>query len=471
MKKNPVFAFQVVLVIVDLLVIIIAFSLAYYYRIHFDPRPFYFESNTIDFIISVAWLTPIWFIVFILCGLYNPSIYILRSKVYGRLLVVAAIGTMSMVSYEFFAEVDIFPVRVVAIYAFALSFVLLVLAREVLMLIRRRILKSGRGLLNVLIIGNTDGTYMVANDLNENPESGYRVCGIIANNKYIPVYMRDKKCKSLELAIKETKPDVVLQTDNDNNVQVYNEITNHHLSYMFVPNQELVISHSGEMDVIGFQPVIHVKVTPLVGSMRLVKRLGDIIFGSIFLVLISPLMLIIAIIIKLSDGGSPIYKTTRLTRYVKKAKIYKFRSMNKEYSGMSPEKAFTKMGKPELIKIYRDNGDQLDDDPRITGFGKFIRSASLDELPQLINVVRGDISLVGPRALAHGELDKTPNKNLILSVKSGLTGLAQVSGRREISFEERRLLDVYYIQNWSILLDIQIVLKTVTTIVLRRGAK
>jgi len=205
--------------------------------------------------------------------------------------------------------------------------------------------------------------------------------------------------------------------------------------------------------------------------MRLVKRLGDIIFGSIFLALASPFMLIIAIIIKLGDGGNVIYKTTRLTRFGKKTKIFKFRSMKPEFSSMSPEKAFTKMGSPELIKTYRKNGDQLDDDPRITKFGKFIRACSLDELPQLFNVVKGDISLVGPRALAHGELDKTAHKNLILSVKSGLTGLAQVSGRRSISFEERRLLDIYYIQNWSLLLDLQIILRTIGVVVLRRGAK
>lgn len=138
---------------------------------------------------------------------------------------------------------------------------------------------------------------------------------------------------------------------------------------------------------------------------------------------------------------------------------------------MSPEDAFTKMGKPELSKTYRDNGDQLDKDPRVTAFGRFLRSTSLDELPQLFNVLRGDISLVGPRALVPAELNQYPNKSLILSVKSGLTGLAQVSGRRNISFEDRRALDIYYVQNWTLLLDIQIILKTAYSVLLQRGAK
>jgi lipopolysaccharide/colanic/teichoic acid biosynthesis glycosyltransferase len=129
------------------------------------------------------------------------------------------------------------------------------------------------------------------------------------------------------------------------------------------------------------------------------------------------------------------------------------------------------MGRPELIKIYRDNGDHLSQDPRITPFGNFLRATSLDELPQLINVVRGDISMVGPRALIPQELDIYAKKHTILSVKSGLTGLAQVSGRRNISFEERRKLDLFYVQNWSFWLDITILFKTIRVVLDRTGAK
>lgn len=142
-----------------------------------------------------------------------------------------------------------------------------------------------------------------------------------------------------------------------------------------------------------------------------------------------------------------------------------------EYSSMTPEEAFTKMGRPELIKPYREGGDQIPDDPRITKLGKFLRATSLDELPQLINVLKGDISMVGPRALMPGELRHYGDRSLLLSVKSGLTGLAQVSGRRAISFEERRALDIYYIRNWSILLDLQILLRTIGTVLFRRGAE
>lgn len=129
------------------------------------------------------------------------------------------------------------------------------------------------------------------------------------------------------------------------------------------------------------------------------------------------------------------------------------------------------MGKPNLIKKYRAGGDMIPNDPRITKIGRFLRATSLDELPQFWNVVRGDISLVGPRALVSGELRHYGDRSLLLSVKSGLTGLAQVSGRRDISFEERRALDLYYIQNWSLTMDFQIILRTISAVLFRRGAK
>jgi lipopolysaccharide/colanic/teichoic acid biosynthesis glycosyltransferase len=113
----------------------------------------------------------------------------------------------------------------------------------------------------------------------------------------------------------------------------------------------------------------------------------------------------------------------------------------------------------------------LPNDPRLTKLGLFLRKTSLDELPQFINVVKGDISLVGPRALVPRELNTYEKKHAILSVKSGLTGLAQISGRKAISFEERRMLDVYYVQNWSFWFDISIMLKTLRVVISGSGSK
>ncbi len=129
------------------------------------------------------------------------------------------------------------------------------------------------------------------------------------------------------------------------------------------------------------------------------------------------------------------------------------------------------MGRPELIKEYRNNGDFLSNDPRVTKLGKFLRKTSLDELPQLWSVFRGDISLVGPRALIPEELNQFEHKHTVLNVKSGVTGLAQITGRRDLPWEQRRKLDVFYVQNWSFGLDIQILFKTAWQVLTGRGAK
>jgi lipopolysaccharide/colanic/teichoic acid biosynthesis glycosyltransferase len=125
------------------------------------------------------------------------------------------------------------------------------------------------------------------------------------------------------------------------------------------------------------------------------------------------------------------------------------------------------MKRLDLLKEFRANGNYLPNDPRNTQVGRFIRATSLDELPQLFNVIRGELSLVGPRALIPKDLAEYKKRHTILSVKSGITGLAQVSGRNNISIEERRKLDVYYVQNWSFWLDLIILLKTFRAILSR----
>src|SRR5690606_31403222 len=130
------------------------------------------------------------------------------------------------------------------------------------------------------------------------------------------------------------------------------------------------------------------------------------------------------------------------------------------------------MGRLDLLEEFQNNRSKVTDDPRISTVGKFIRRTSLDELPQLFNIFVGDISLVGPRAIPKNELagyeDIAPT---VLSVKSGLTGLAQISGRSDISMQERLDLDAYYVQNWSILMDLQIILRTIYMVIAGRGAK
>lgn len=472
MKRNPSFVLRAVMLVCDMVAIVAAFAIAYYTRVYIDPRPFYFAPEIWEFVGMILMLLPVWLLVLFICGVYRESVYLYRAKIYGRMLIVALLGTMCVIAAAFLLEQDIFPSRIVALYAFALTFVFLIIEREIIRAIRKSILARGKGALTAIIVGNDGNTPVLLEQLESNRHFGYRAIAVVANDEFVPSHYKDCKYRSLAAALKTNTADVVIQTDNENTEKIYGMAVDHHMGYLFVPTQEILLSKMSSMQIVGTQPMISVGTTPLIGWARLAKRLCDIILGGIFLLIASPFILIIALISKLSDlRGKVFYSEKRLTRFGQKCSIYKFRTMSREYSGLTPEEAFTKMGKPELIKEYRDGGDQIKNDPRITKLGKFLRATSLDELPQLWNVVRGDISLVGPRALQPGELEKYPNRNLILSAKSGLTGLAQVSGRRNISFEERRSLDMYYIQNWSLAMDVQIILKTVLMVLLRRGAK
>ena len=204
------------------------------------------------------------------------------------------------------------------------------------------------------------------------------------------------------------------------------------------------------------------------------KRAFDLIAAVVAILLAWPLMVVVAVLVRVNLGAPVLFRQQRPGLNAKPFYIYKFRTMRQAYNNMSPEEGFAKMGMPELAKKYRKNGDQLADDPRISKVGKFLRATSLDELPQIWNVIHGEISLVGPRALDIFEMEQYNKKNLILSVKSGLTGLALVTGRHAMTFEERRKLDLYYVQNWSFWLDITILIKTIRVVVerlFRRGAR
>ena len=471
MKRNPSFIFNVFLSLGDILALISAFTLAYILRVTLTPRPFIPIGST-EFITSIIILIPVWIAVFYFFGLYDKSIYSYKPKEIGRLFLSSIVSMSIMISFSFFTDRDLFPAKLVAIYSLIFSYILLILNRWIIKYIRKVLLKRQVGILKAVIIGSSDSTAILAKYIFQDRSSEYSISGIVSKNAFIPEDFLQYKFSSLTSAIESTSPDIIIQTDNEDLQKNYQASIDHHLQYMFVPSQDILLSSDSSIELFGTLPVMQIKTTPLIGYGKFAKRICDIIFGALFLIVASPLILILAIISKLSDPqGDVFFKQKRLSIYNKRIYIHKFRSISSEYNKLSPLEAFAKMGRPELYDEYRANGDQLSDDPRTTKFGRFLRATSLDELPQLFDVVRGDISLVGPRSLVPGELNKYPNKNLILSVKSGLTGLAQISGRRDISFEERRKLDVYYVQNWSLLLDFQIIIKTIWSVLLRKGAR
>lgn len=474
MRKKSDFILRVCLIVGDAVALILSFAMAYFVRVHVDPRPYEFESQLLDFTTTVVFLVPILLVILATLGLYKKSVFLGRSRLpeRGKLALAAVLSVAALIVYDFFRGEDLFPVRVMALTAVVFSFVFLLLERVLVRFIIRQIFKNDYGTRRVIIVGNSKNTEYLAGYIASTPESGLRLAGIVANRKYIPKDLKTHQYSSLKDALKKARADAIFQTDEKMTEYVYKQAVTRHLYYYFVPSETALSSHFGEMELVGNTPAVLVMTTPLTGGYAAIKRAFDIIFSLVAIIITLIPMMIVWIILKLSDfKHSPIYKDDRLTRYNRKFKCYKFRTMRSEYSGMTAEEAFIKMGKPELIKKYRKDGDYLKNDPRVTGIGKFLRRTSIDELPQLFNILKGDISLIGPRALLPGELRNYGDRSLILTVKSGLTGFAQVSGRRDISFEERRALDIYYVRNWSLMLDLSIFFKTIAVVLKGEGAK
>ncbi|RKQ60628.1 lipopolysaccharide/colanic/teichoic acid biosynthesis glycosyltransferase [Thermovibrio guaymasensis] len=201
------------------------------------------------------------------------------------------------------------------------------------------------------------------------------------------------------------------------------------------------------------------------------KRLIDLSFGGILLFLSLPIMSLIAILIKVFDGGCVIYKQRRLGLEGKEFILYKFRTM--KVNGEKELKEFLERN-PEAAKEYKKYKKIKGNDPRVTTVGKFLRKFSLDELPQLFNVLKGDMSLVGPRPYLKEELFSSEvngeEREKILSVKPGITGLWQVSGRNELTFKERIRIDLKYVEKVSLKEDFKILLKTLFVVLKGKGA-
>lgn len=194
------------------------------------------------------------------------------------------------------------------------------------------------------------------------------------------------------------------------------------------------------------------------------KRIFDIVCSLIALIILSPVFLIMAILVKTTSEGPAFFAHKRVGKNGKEIKIYKFRSMVTNAEELI--KQFTPEQKAEYEKNFK-----LENDPRITKVGKFMRKTSLDELPQLLNILKGDISIVGPRPVTEVETEIYGNyRDMLLSVKPGLTGFWAANGRSDTTYTRRRAMEIYYVKNRSLWLDIKIIFKTFVSVFKGEGA-
>lgn len=466
------------LLVVDVLVLLLAFVAAYILRVVWDDRPLLDEVYAYEYLLLTVAVIPIWILIFAFLGLYKTSTHSRRLLEWSKLAIGSFMGILVIIGWEYITGAAFFPARLVAVYALVGAFVLLLLSRELTRTARQVFYLAGKGTYRLLLIGTTEATADIARTLSDTKRSGYEVVAIAAPKRCVPEELKLKQYGRVETALSRLKEDgitAIIQTDlyddNDRNQKILGAAQASHISYSFIPGESEFYSGKNTVDVFLGYPMINVYQTPLVGWGAIVKRIFDQITSGVLIVLLSPLFLLLTLAQKVFNPGPVFYRSKRLSRFSEPIALIKFRSMGAKYGGKDAADEFREMGRDDLAREYEEYR-KVEKDPRITRFGNFLRKTSLDELPQLFNVWRGDLSLVGPRPILPQELKLEKGRTALLhSVKSGVTGLWQVSGRSELSFDERIELELFYAQNWSFWLDIKILFKTIRVVLGRNGAK
>jgi len=475
-RNSKLYSF--ILILIDALVLITTFVLAYVARVQYDPRPLLQNIYAFDYIFSFLLIVPFWIFIFAVVGLYHPRTYNRRLVEWAKIAIGVFIGILLVIGWEYISDKDIFPARLVAVYALIGAFVLIVVEREIMRLIRSLMFRYGRGTKRVLLVGSSSATRDIALSIADTKRSGYEVVAFAGPKANLPDGFTAHHYSRVEEALKNLKLDeitAIIQTDlydnADRNQKILSFAQENHIDYSFIPGEAEFYSGKNTVDVFLGYPMISVYQTPLVGWGAIVKRIFDFVASLLLLIVLSPFLLIIFLIKKLVDRGPAFYISKRLSRFSEPIGLIKFRSMGAQYGGKDAAEEFREMGREDLALEYETNR-KVQNDPRITAFGRWLRATSIDELPQVFNVFKGDLSLVGPRPILPQETKLANGRTALLhSVKSGVTGLWQVSGRSELTFEERIELELFYAQNWTFWLDIKILFKTVLVVLKGRGAK
>ncbi len=470
--------YSLILIAADALVLALVFAVAYYVRTQIDHRDLLHAVHLWEYIVGFLVISPIWLMIFASLGLYGATIYNRRLIEWSRVMLGTFVGVLLVIGWEYATGVHIFPARLVALYVLIGSAFAIIMVREIIRAIRNILYRYGRGVSHLLIIGNSSATRDIAKELSDTPRSGYRVMAIAGPRRFVTIESGIKHFSTIDealLAIDELRITSIIQTDlypdSDRNQRVLAAAQSRHIQYNFIPGESEFYAGKNSVDVFLGYPMITVHQTPLTGWGEIAKRIFDTIASLLLIIILSPVFIILTLMQLIFNPGPPLYISKRLSKFSVPINLIKFRSMGSKYGKRDAASEFRDMGREDLAREYEHNR-KVKNDPRITSFGKFLRDTSLDELPQLFNVLKGDLSLVGPRPILPQEVQFGKSRAALLhSVRSGVTGLWQVSGRSNLSFDERIELELYYARNWSFWLDIKILIKTIKVVFQRTGAK
>ncbi|MGC9359366.1 MAG: sugar transferase [Anaerolineae bacterium] len=460
--------------VVDALLVALAFVLAYYVRYQLqwwrEVEPTYYVPLR-RYVPSMLGLAAL--VVFSLAieGAYRRP----RGRRYlDEMILVfrgAILGIAAMTIIVFFATPSYYS-RLIIGYTGVASVVLLSIARAVEQMVLARLRRRGVGVASLLVVGADDVGRSVMQTICARPDLAYRIVGFLDDDPSrsqndIGRFPALGGTDRLGEVLRDSHVDTVIVTlpwDRPRQIrQIVETCQAHGVGVQVVPDMFQMSMARVAVEDLGGIPLLSLREPSLRTWQRLTKRAMDVSIAATGLVVLSPLLGLVALAIKLDSPGPVIFRQRRVGKGGRSFTLLKFRSM---VEGAEQEVA-TLHGQNEVGgPIFK-----LREDPRRTRVGKWIRRASVDELPQLWNVLRGEMSLVGPRPPLASEVSGyAPWHRRRLDALPGMTGLWQVSGRSDLTFDEMVLLDIYYIENWSPTLDFRILLRTVPTVLRGTGA-
>ncbi|MDD3368556.1 MAG: undecaprenyl-phosphate glucose phosphotransferase [Lachnospiraceae bacterium] len=443
-------------VIVDAVTIACMYMLAWFIKFVIMEQPENVGSLPLQtYFTAMIAIVPGYLVLYNECNLYTPKRGTQTRYEFFNIVKANLMGAAVIMMLLYVAKLIHFSREMLLIF-FVLNVFTSTLTRRIIRKILRFVRKKGYNLKHILLVGYSRAAEGYVDRIMENPEWGYHICGILDDK--VPrgtVYKGIKVLGSIDnlhYILPENKLDEIAVTLSLINYDRLEEIVNFceksGVHTKFIPDYNSIIpSRPYTEDILGL-PVINIRYVPLTNTFNwMLKRVMDVV-GSIFgIVISSPVMLISAILVKCTSRGPIIFKQQRIGYHNKPFMMYKFRTMQIQKETVEKK------------------GWTTPNDPRVTRIGRFLRKTSLDELPQLFNILRGDMSLVGPRPERPQFVEKfkeeIPRYMVKHQVRPGLTGWAQVNGYRgDTSIVRRVEFDIYYIENWSLSFDIKILFLT-----------
>jgi exopolysaccharide biosynthesis polyprenyl glycosylphosphotransferase len=478
----------------DALLTVVCFMLAFVWR---ESSPIWAAGERVwsrefaPYGAVLIFAVPIRLTMFLYQNVYRLSGAFSYTKEAVKIFKAVSVGSLLIVASAFlfrggFAYRDFSYARGVFILDFVIAAVFFATFHLILRYAQALIRQRDINLIPTLIVGSSADTEQTTRELQSRPDLGYRVVGIVSND--------DLKTSStisgvsiignlvdLPILIKQLAIQEVIITDNKISHEILFEAMmkigrRQRVEFRLAPSLFEVLPQKTEIEQIGVLPMISLFREPLSDAERIIKRVSDVFIATIALILLLPLWVFIAILIRLDSHGKILFRQERVGMDGRIFLCYKFRTMyanaDENLHRESYKQNIAGNLEPSEVNENEPVFGKVKDDPRITKVGRWLRRSSLDELPQLLNVLTGDMSVVGPRPPIPYEVEEYELwHRRRLEMKPGITGLWQVSGRNRLTFEEMVKLDLFYIENWSLWFDLKIVLLTLPAVLRGDGAR